>query len=345
VPGRRRRLRRGGDLQWSQLDLPGRCQEHRGLPAGCGESCDGVNNNCPADVVQPIGAVCRLSAGPCDVQEVCTGLSGVCPPDATIPDGAPCNDNNTCTGPDTCQAGICSGTPDPGSCADHYLCYMARRQSVFTPALDVRLVDQFEDIRVDVSRIREICTPADKNGEGVIDSATHINRYMFKARVGQPRFVRRRNIQIDNQLTGSPFRIEIFKRDLLLVPTNKSLVGPTTPPAGNVEHYKCYRAKPTPGQPRFQAQNVTVLDQFIPGPPKQYTVKRLRQFCTPVDKNNEGMVNPNAHLACYQVKAVRGQPRHIRQTGVNTANQFGSLVVGTIRDNSLCIPSLKTILP
>jgi hypothetical protein len=308
------------------------------------ENCTGSGAACPADGFEPTGTSCRAAAGVCDVAEVCTGLSGTCPADLTLPNGTPCDDTNTCTSPDTCQGGICTGTP-LGNCTDHYLCYKSKRQSVFTPALNVRLVDQFEDIRVDVKQLKDICTPADKNGEGVIDAVTHVNSYSMKARTGTPRFVRRTNVRVDNQLIGSPFFIDVFKRDLLLVPSNKNLSGPTTPPTTNVDHYKCYKAKTSAGRPRFQAQNVTVVDQFTGPSGKQFTLKKLRQFCTPVDKNGEGITNPDAHLACYQAQGVRGQPRHVRRTGVNTNNQFGPLVMGTVRENMLCIPSTKTLTP
>src|SRR5437667_57808 len=60
-------------------------------PSGCrtsagvgdvAKSCDGVNNNCPADAFQSSTTVCRASAGVCDVAENCTGSGATCPADA-----------------------------------------------------------------------------------------------------------------------------------------------------------------------------------------------------------------------------------------------------------------------
>src|SRR6185503_8849305 len=100
----------------------------RAAAGGCdvAESCDGVNDSCPADQLAPTGTTCRAAAGSCDVADVCTGLLASCPPDLFLPDSTPCDDNNACTTPDTCQSGSCVGTPPTTPCGDHFLCYKAR---------------------------------------------------------------------------------------------------------------------------------------------------------------------------------------------------------------------------
>jgi hypothetical protein len=35
----------------------------------------------------------------------------------------------------------------------------------------------------------------------------------------------------------------------------------------------------------------------------------------------------------------------VRRTGVNTNNQLGALVLSTVKESELCIPSTKTITP
>jgi hypothetical protein len=309
------------------------------------ESCDGASNDCPPDSFVPVGTTCRAASGFCDVAEVCTGIGAACPPDVTLPDGTACNDANVCTAPDTCQAGACTGAPQPGTCVDHYLSYKIKPTTPFTLVPNVHLVDQFEDIHVDVIKVRNLCTPVDKNGEGVIDDGTHLASYTFKPVPGTPKFIRRTNVRIDNQL-GTLF-VDAYKRDLLLVPTNKSLTGPTTPPdntAIGVDHYKCYKVKTSAGTPRFSPTTVGVADQFT-APAKSFVLKKIKHLCTPVDKNGEGLKNADAHLACYQAKPASGQPKHQRRLGVNIANQFGSLVLGTIKESELCVPSIKTLTP
>jgi hypothetical protein len=44
------------------------------------ESCNGVSNDCPADAKST--AVCRASAGTCDLAGTCDGINNSCPPDA-----------------------------------------------------------------------------------------------------------------------------------------------------------------------------------------------------------------------------------------------------------------------
>jgi hypothetical protein len=315
-------------------------------PCDVAESCTGSGPACPGDATAPAGTTCRAATNTCDVAETCNGTSTACPVDAFQPDGTACNDNNVCSSPDTCQGGVCVGTPQ--NCADHYLCYKTKPASPFTPIPNVHLVDQFEDIHADVRKPKLLCPPADKNGEGIVDDVTHLEAYTIKAVAGTPKFVRRTNIQVTNQFNPTtPLRVDAYKRDLLLVPSNKNLTGPTTPPdnnAINVDHYKCYKVKTTPGTPRFTVQTVTVGDQFN-NPPKIFVLKKIKHLCTPVDKNGEGTKNADGHLACYQAKGASGQPKHVRRLGVNINNQFGPLVLGTVKESELCIPSLKTLTP
>jgi hypothetical protein len=306
------------------------------------ETCDGASDSCPGDSVAGAFVTCRPSAGICDIAENCDGLGTACPADGTLPDGTACNDGSACTGPDSCEAGVCTGEANAGACADHYTCYKTKGTSPTIP--NVNLVDQFENITVSATKLRMLCAPSDKNGEGVFDTATHLEAYLMRANTGTPSFVRRTLVQVDNQF-GTYF-VDAYKRDLLLVPTGKSLTGPATAPdnnAINVDHYKCYKAKTTPGTTKFPATTVNLADQFQ-SPAKQVILKKIRHLCTPVNKNGEGIKNPEAHMVCYQAKSGKGQPKHVRTT-VATANQFGALMISTVKEREFCVPSLKTIAP
>jgi len=163
---------------------------------------------------------------------------------------------------------------------------------------------------------------------------------------GTPSFGRK-HLQIQNQLPGSPFFVDVYKRDLLLLPTNKNLSGPASPPNNNsinVDHYKCYKAKTTAGTPKFQEQTVSFTDQFT-SPAKTLVLKKLKHICTPVSYEGEAIKNSDAHLACYLAKSAPGQPRHVRRNGVTTANDLGTMVLGTVKESEFCIPSIKTVLP
>src|SRR5262249_20995485 len=54
------------------------------------EACDGVTNDCPADVLQTSSTVCRAAVGACDTPELCTGNSVGCPADVFEPTSTVC---------------------------------------------------------------------------------------------------------------------------------------------------------------------------------------------------------------------------------------------------------------
>jgi hypothetical protein len=275
------------------------------------------------------------------VAESCDGSSTACPADASAPNSTPCNDSNVCTAPDTCQGGVCTGTPNGDLCGDDFLCYKVKPASAF-PLTVVSLVDQFEnDPAAAVRKVKHVCTPADKNAEGVLDPVTHQVSYQIKSSF---RHVRRVNVLVQNQI-GS-LRVDTLKADLLLVPSNKNLLA--QPPAPNnslinVDHYKCYKVKVTAGTPRLpKGITVSVGDQFN-APAKVFALKKAKHLCNPVSKNGEVIKNASAHLLCYIAKGVAGQPKHVRRSGVQTNNQFRPEVLRTIKESELCIPSVKTL--
>jgi hypothetical protein len=74
------------------------------------EKCDGLTNNCPADVAAPAGTECRASVGGCDIAETCTGLAPVCPPDIKVAGGTTCRTSaGACDAAELCDGinGVC----------------------------------------------------------------------------------------------------------------------------------------------------------------------------------------------------------------------------------------------
>src|SRR5439155_25781448 len=146
------------------------------------------------------------------------------PADVHATDGSSCNDSNVCTSPDTCQNGICIGTLVPGSCGDDYLCYKIKPAVAFTKVLGVHLVDQFEDITADITKVKMLCPPASYDGGAVNDNVTHVEAYSYRPVSGTPHFARTTHIRIDNPATApNGLFVDTTKRDLLLVPANKDL--------------------------------------------------------------------------------------------------------------------------
>jgi hypothetical protein len=81
------------------------------------------------------------------------------------------------------------------------------------------------------------------------------------------------------------------------------------------------------------------LDQFQG---RTVNLGRIEQFCDAVDKNGEGIIDPSAHLTCYQVKRPRPDERH----EVISIDQFSDFegdgpqqLTVHKRKTQLCVPS------
>jgi len=308
------------------------------------ESCDGVSNDCPAD--QKSTAVCRPATGTCDVAESCDGVSNTCPADAHQPDGTTCSDGNSCTTGDNCQNGTCVATPNADGCADDFLCYKVKSTTVFTPIPNVLLSDTFVPAgHYDLKKPKHLCTPADKNHEGVLDDQTHLKSYQIKAVTGSPRFIKQTGIKMANQLVPHPtLFLDALKPDLLFVPTAKSLNNPSVgqPGPNNVNHYKCYKAKVTSGTPVFpKGVQVMVSDQFRTTA-GLFDVKKVRHLCAPVSQSGGAVPNPDAYLVCYLAKPAKGVAKHVPVTPVYVNNELGPETLKTLKEDELCIPSVRT---
>ena len=65
-------------------------------------------------------------------------------------------------------------------------------------------------------------------------------------------------------------------------------------------------------------------------------VKKPVRLCVPVDKESEGIKNPDNHLMCYKVKREKK-----KLEGIHVNNQFGPLQLNTKKVMELCVPSFK----
>ena len=63
------------------------------------------------------------------------------------------------------------------------------------------------------------------------------------------------------------------------------------PTSAALDHFKCYKAKGA-----SLDVLVSLVDQF--GVEPEVLVGKPKLFCNPVDKNDEGISNPEAHLTC-----------------------------------------------
>jgi hypothetical protein len=233
---------------------------------------------------------------------------------------------------------------------DHYLCYKAkttRGTPPFVRPAPVTLKDQFEEVVAEILKPVSLCTPVDKNTEGIVDQATHLEGYKIK----QPKGAKPGNLEIQNQFQLSPngvLVVDTSKPDRLLVPTAKSLV--SQPPMPNpltheVDHYKCYKVKEDQASEFTPVEGVLLKDQFIEvqlgGESKLFDLKKPTRLCNPVEKNGEEIKHPVNHLMCYKAAPVRGQPKHESVSGLFVNNQFGPERIDTIKEEELCVPSVK----
>jgi hypothetical protein len=235
---------------------------------------------------------------------------------------------------------------DLDDCLDDLTLYKARvtpGTPGFTAIAGVSLVDQLEAVTATAIRQQGLGTPSNKNAEGVVDPATHVMAYTLKRQV--PKHIKRTAIRVTNQL--GEIHVNTMKPDLLLVPSGKNLL--TTPPvpnptATNLDHYKCYRVRVTAGTPKFASGTlVSVADQFEAA--RLLSLGKPRHLCTPVDKNSEGIKNPQAHYLCYTAKPAVTAPKHTKVSAIKVNNQFGPLSLDTAKEAEFCIPSEKSFAP
>ena len=233
----------------------------------------------------------------------------------------------------------------PGAPDDHFLCYRARTAAgtpAFGPVKGVALVDALLGRTVEVRKVRGFCTPAAADGLAVVDPDLHLTDVQIKGPLPVPRHA----LGVVNRLGA--LLLDVSKPDVLLLPTSQGTDVPPPPPDPRlhaVDHYQCYRVRPSAGAPRFPAgMRVAIEDQFT-SPSRVLEVRKPRRLCLPVDKNGEGIKNPGGHLLCYQVRAASGQPRPARQASLALAHQFGSLRLATTRETDLCVPSVVDFPP
>jgi hypothetical protein len=114
----------------------------------------------------------------------------------------------------------------------------------------------------------------------------------------------------------------------------RAATGNQAPPP-NLDHFKCYRARPKPGARRFTRRKLTLTDAFEE---KTTVVLKPEAFCAAVDVDGEGFAYPEASLSCFRIKDAPGQARFARRD-VAIADAFGSAVGTATRAQVLCLPS------
>ena len=240
---------------------------------------------------------------------------------------------------------------------DHFLSYQIKK-SKGVPKFEKRevfLADRFGEGDFEVKKPVALLNPADKNGEGITDPNTHLISYRVKG----PKFEKLEDVPVEDQF--GQLLLDVKRPDRLLVPASKNLSSLPDPPiigAINLDHFLCYPVKESKrpqgddddddddddGGSHLPVQ-AFVVDQF--NQPKVFDVRRPTRLCNSVNKEGEGIKNPNSQLLCYQVKPARGEPRHQRIKNIFVHDQFGPKQMDTKKERELCVPAgppEKTVL-
>jgi hypothetical protein len=246
-----------------------------------------------------------------------------------------CNDNNACTD-DSCDPTLgCQNVPNnnPGCGGlDHFQCYEIKPKA-FASIPGVSVEDQFGQHTETVRFPHRLCAPADKRDE-FPDAPTHPEHLIGHLVTGPP-------VKVPNQTLVNQFgtiKLDVIKPDILMVPTLKTLAppGPSPLTQPTIDHFQCYKVKPSKGAPKFQKiLGVKVDDQFGTA---QLDLLKPARLCAPANKRNEDPTAPEhpGHLLCYKTK---NSAFGTVQTFTNS--QFGPAQPLLIHRRELCVPTLK----
>jgi len=229
------------------------------------------------------------------------------PGSATCPSGF-----NACSATCTCQA------------LDHFQCYEVK-PGVFA-STSVTVKDQFGTLVETLRFPHSLCNPTNKNGEGIVDPTDHLVGYQTKS----PKFIKQTNKTFVDQF--GTLKLDLVRPQFLLVPSDKDGV-PQLPP---LDHFQCYKVKPSKGAPKFVQKTATIANQFES---TTVTLKKPYKVCVPADKNGEDPTAPThpTSLICYKTKGGKfGASTH------TVDNQFGLDELSVIHRRELCVPSPPT---
>ena len=211
----------------------------------------------------------------------------------------------------------------------HLQCYNLKN-APFDEA-PVTLTDRFGTRSMTVRKAREVCAPANKNGEdpSAPTSPDFMTAYSIK---GGGKFERVRAQTVVNQF-GS-LTVDITTPRTLLVP---SAYSPTSLPSSAVgafvDHFTCYDVRVTNRTPKFPGATVTVQTALETA---TIEVQKPERLCIPTDKNGEEPTAPTfpENFLCYRTKA-KGSPSGTAFLN----NQFGPQIYGIGSRAELCVPT------
>jgi hypothetical protein len=231
---------------------------------------------------------------------------------------------------------------------DHFLCYQAKALTADpweTLAKKVTLVDQFGQATVKIPKFpTRLCNPVDKIIPGAEFPPQNPNAHLVCWKIKEP-LNPPREVNVQNQFGQA--RLTVGQPKGLCLPSWKSLTEqlPSEPAPPGLDHFKCYDAAySTKVVQHFKIPpQVQLIDQFQNF---QTKIKLPVTLCNPVNKILKGgqsfpPQNPQAHLVCFALP----NPTHPVTAHVWVKNQFGIGQLDVVKDDELCLPSFKQLVP
>lgn len=108
-----------------------------------------------------------------------------------------------------------------------------------------------------------------------------------------------------------------------------------------IDSYKCYQGKDlkNPKLTKLKCPaGVQTSDQFTT---ECVDLQKVKFVCTPVSVDGSVLVDPSAHLICYQIKGAALAPR----PNVEVNTQFQTSQFELKKPKLICVPGTKVILP
>jgi len=217
--------------------------------------------------------------------------------------------------------------PEPPDFLDHFKVWEVDDE---VRSVAVLLEDQFgDDPNYDIEALDKFANPVQKTvGTQVFeifDPLAHLTWYRLAA-TDTPL----RSVNIRNQFEETALLVDDPTH--LLVPTAKNEFCPPI----ELDHFKCYDVIADPNT--VTATGVRLQDQFDDPNEEVVDVREPVKFCNPVNKNGEGILDPEDHLTCYRI--VPQVAKNIQATVENQIDPNGQVI--DVRENVyLCVPTRK----
>ena len=217
-------------------------------------------------------------------------------------------------------------------------CYSSEPKGTPPSPIPVRVTDLFTGavVNVDVLRPFNLCTPVNKDREGVPDPVSNLECYEIQG--DDPP-----NVAVTVSTQFGTYDLGLINAKTLCVPAVTARGGGTLSDAeGALSHFICYLTS------RASAEDIDVLleDGFET---KQTTVKGEPFMVCNAAQTNGAFADPDDdddHLACYQISDAQGEPQFPGDVE-NVTDQFnlGGANLDIVRSRLLCERAKVVLVP